>query len=206
MFRPTLLEIFVQTSIEKGISFEKIQSTLLKAGWGKDHIQKELGQYQEIDFPLAVPKPFYSGSFILLSLMYFFGIFISFFSICYSIFDIINLYIPSDNFSRYTFFYNNYSESFAWTTASLIVFIPVLFFIHKYLRTHYLTFLSGNTFYTKLILSIFLAGSVLISLNIVWILYDFLLGSLTSRFMLKSLTIFIFSFGFYFYYKPEKRS
>ena len=88
------LQQFVKEALEKGVSRDAIEKTLLRADWLPDEVKNALTLYADIDFPIAVPrrKPYLSAREAFLYLVLFLTLYISAFS--NSLIRFINRYLP----------------------------------------------------------------------------------------------------------------
>lgn len=181
---------FTRRAIEKGISRADVSKALHQAGWAETDITAALNTFATVDFPLAVPrpKPYLSAREVFFYLMLFTALYVSAYNLGGLAFAVIDIFYPDPASSNYGY---SLHDAIRWHIASLVVAFPIFL----------ITFRSVTQAIAKdptkqasrprkwlTYLTIFLAGMFLAG-DLISLIYNFLRGELTVRFVLKILTI-----------------
>jgi hypothetical protein len=195
------LDAFVKQALERGIDRAKTERALVDAGWPPDQVRKALAVYAVGDFPIPVPRPVPSVSardaFVYAVL--FGALILSAYQLGALIFQIIDWALP-DPASRSS--QPSVGAAMRWPLASLMVAFPVFLLTARAVesavgrdRTRRLSRVRQWLTY----LTLFIASCVLVG-NVTTLLYYFLGGELTLRFLLKVLTVAMIAGGVFLYY------
>ena len=198
------LQRFVHDAIGRGISREEIEKTLVAAKWSSDEIRGALDLYAEIEFPIPVPRPqpYLSAGEAFVYLVMFTMLYLSAWSLGSVVFDFINRAIPDPATSLGSALRR--ASQLRWAVATLLISFPgyMLLSRHTFVATRrdperrkskirkWLTYLT-----------LFLAASVIVG-DLITLVFNLLEGELTSRFILKVLTVALVAgsiFGYYFW-------
>jgi len=186
------LTAFVKEALEKGEGREGIRTALLAAGWRAGEVEESLSAFAEIAYPVAVPKPaiylsareafFYLLFFILLSIVSF--------NLGSLLFALIDKAVP-DALASENYIFAGADSQINGAVAGLIVASPIFFWLARILlkarRTN--PALQRSRIRKWLIyISLVIAGCVLVG-DAISLVYSFLSGELTTRFLLKSLVV-----------------
>ena len=201
------LQQFVKEALEKRISRNQIQETLLLANWQAEEVKNALDLYADIDFPIAVPrrKPYLSAREAFLYLVLFLTLYVSAFSTGSLLFDFINRFLPDALNNGYS--HDMGVQSIRTATASLIITFPLFLFISRLLAKamrrdpekrsskirKWLTYLT-----------LFIAAGVIIG-DLITLVSNLLSGELSARFMLKVLTVLLIAGSIFGYYLWDLR-
>lgn len=122
-------------------------------------------------------------------------------------FQYINVLIP-DSFQRGFYQFQSYYSSIRWSIASLIVIFPVYIWTGWYLNKVYsLEPSKKNLRIRKWLLNFTVfAASIIIIGDLVTLIYNFLGGDLTTRFILKIAAILFVAAAVFFYYFWELKN
>ncbi|MBM3423591.1 MAG: hypothetical protein FJY09_10185 [Chlorobi bacterium] len=195
---------FIGRALEKGISRTEITTALLTAGWQTEQIEKALDEYAEIEFPLPVPKPkpYLSAREAFFYLLLFATLYTSAFNFGNLLFAFIDKVLPDPAFSEHYAVYFN--ERIRGSVSALIVAFPLFIYLSAKISRELLSTPSGRASGIRrwlTYLTLFIAAGILMG-DLISLLYNFLGGELTLRFILKSLvvgaiagTLFIYYFG-----------
>jgi hypothetical protein len=186
----TELSEFVREALARNVPRAEIEAALLNAGWGRDLVRSALAAYADVDFPVPVPRPpaSLSAREAFLYLLLFTTLYISAYSFGAAVFAYIDRAFPDPAV--------RWNEAIArlqvrWALSALIVAFPVF---------AYLSTLVGrqvrrdpakrrsNVRRWLMYLTVFVAASVLIG-DFTTLVYNALGGELTTRFVLKVLTV-----------------
>lgn len=122
------------------------------------------------------------------------------------LFQLINIYIPDIVSDRYIGA-SAYYGAIRWAVSTLIIVFPVLVWTWRFLRRDTAAFPEKRELKIRkwlLYLTLFVAGVVVIG-DLVMLVYNFLNGELTTRFVLKILTVMGIAGSVFFYYLGELR-
>jgi hypothetical protein len=193
---------FVRDALARGQSRADVESVLKHAGWKPEQVSRALGAFAAVDFPVPVPRPrpSISAREAFMYLLLFTTLYLVAFYLGDLIFDLINYAFPDAAASEYAATYQRYS--IRWAVSTLIVSLPIFL---------YMSWLTGKatrrdtTIRASPVrrwltyLTLFVAACVLIG-DIVTLVYNVLGGELTTRFVLKVLTVAAIAgtaFGYY---------
>ncbi len=197
-----VLDEFVRDALESGESRDAIVAVLLKAGWRKGEVDTALGAYSDVPFALAVPRPqpYLSAREAFYYLLFFILLGIVAYNLGSLLFALIDRYVPDSaadlNQGRWA------DGQIRFAMAGLIVGGPIFLWLGRTLRNararhpdlersrirKWLTYIS-----------LVIAGCVLVG-DAISLVYNFLSGELTTRFLLKSLVIAAIAGGIFVYF------
>jgi hypothetical protein len=194
------LEWFTRESLLKGLGKPEIRAAMLDAGWTEDQVRNALDAYSDATFPVPIPRPRpqLSARDAFLYLVLFTTLYFSSYNLGSLLFDFINRALPDPT----VLVYQTGWDSMRWSAAALIVAFPTFLFLSYYINKdvvrnsvkrlspirRWLTYLT-----------LFVASCVLIG-DSTALIYNGLGGELTSRLVLKVLTVGAIAgtvFGFY---------
>jgi hypothetical protein len=122
------------------------------------------------------------------------------------LFQFINIYVPDAIADQYQSA-SSYFQSVRWEISTLVIVFPVFLWVSRYLNRD----LEANPEKRELkirkwllYLTLFVAGVVVIG-DLIALVYNFLQGELTRRFVLKVLSIFVVAGSVFYYYVHELR-
>jgi Domain of unknown function (DUF5671) len=192
---------FVREALGRGQSRNAVEGVLLEAGWSRDQVNTGLAGFADVEFPIPVPrpKPYLSARDAFFYLLLFGTLYVSAFHLGSLVFDFINRALPD---SAQSLNIEYWRQSVRWALASLIVTFPVFLYlsatdgrsIRRDPSTRRSQIRQSLTYLTLLI-----AASVLIG-DVITLVYNLLGGELTTRFILKVLTIAIIAGTIFFHY------
>jgi hypothetical protein len=199
------LEWFAREALLKGLGKAQIRNAMLEAGWTEDQVRNVLDAYADADFPVPVPKPrpHLSARDAFLYLVLFTTLYFSCYNLGSLIFDFINKALPDPTIISYRVAW----DSMRWSASSLIVAFPTFLFLSYYINKEvirnpvkrlspirrWLTYLT-----------LFVASCVLIG-DVTTLVYNALGGELTSRLLLKVLTVGAIAGTAFSYYLSDLR-
>lgn len=120
------------------------------------------------------------------------------------LFEYVNIFFPDPLSS---FYYPGAASSIRWSMASLIIIFPVYLFVSSLLYKDYKSFPEKRELKIRkwlVNLTLFLAAIIIIS-DLVTLVYNFLGGELTVRFILKVLIILLVAITVFLYYLRDLR-
>lgn len=198
---------FVRDALARGLSRAQIEEVLMRAGWGSDQVKSALGAFAEIDFPIPVPmpKPYLSAREAFMYLVLFSTLYICAYNVGKLVFQFINRAFPdpaaSAGFAEYT------REAIRWSVASLIIAFPVFLYVSRLLSLAAMRDPSKRASKVRkwlTYITLFVAAGVIIG-DLTTLVYNFLGGELTTRFLLKALTVGIIAGAIFGYYLWDLR-
>ena len=193
---------FVAEALHSGICRERIKETLLQAKWSPDQIDGALKVWSDVDFPIPIPKPQaqFSARDAAMYLVMFGMLYLSVFHFGSLVFYCIDRLLPDALDTSYGIY--NRSDSVRFSTASLIVAFPVFLYlaikINKNLVSDPLHRSSAVrkwlTYLTLTVAACFIVG------DLIALLFSLLTGDLSTRFVLKVLTVGGIAAAVFYYY------
>jgi hypothetical protein len=198
---------FVQDALNRGESRTRTREVLLHAGWPPDEIDSALGSFAEADFPIAVPRPrpSLSAREAFEYLILFATLYVAAFSLGRLLFQFINLALP-DPLTQ-PFQGEAVRGAIRWSIAALVVTAPV------FLRSAWMNARAVAASPVKraspvrrwlTYMTLAVTASVLIG-DATSLVYSFLGGETTLRFLLKSLTVAVIAGAAFVYYLSDLR-
>jgi Domain of unknown function (DUF5671) len=197
----------VKEALLRGIPPAQVEDVLLRAGWSRPEVRTALAGYAALDFPLPVPRPrpYLSPRDAFLYLVLFSTLYVSAWNLGSLAFQIIDRLFP-DPAALDRAAYSR--DAMRWSVASLVAAFPVFLYlqwsIERAVRLdpakraskvrRWLTYLT-----------LFVAACALIG-DLTTLVYYFLGGELTMRFLLKVTTIAVIAGSSFWYYLSDLRS
>lgn len=197
---------FVKEALSRGQSRRNVRDVLLGAGWNADRVDAALAGFADIEFPVPVPtpKPYLSAQEAFMYLLMFAMLNVAGFNLASLIFDLINIALPDpamaarDQFAR---------QAIRWSASAVIVAFPV--FVYLSVRAARAVRLDPTKRASKVrrwvtYLTLFIAATALIC-DVISLVYNLLGGELTTRFVLKVLTVGVIAGAAFGYYLSDLR-
>jgi hypothetical protein len=198
---------FVKEGLRQRLPRPEIESALLRAGWPADQVQRALAGFADVDFPIPVPRPVpqVSARDAFMYVVMFVTLFISAYNFGSLIFELIDRTYPDPASNVYAV---STLQAVRWSVSSLIVAFPLFLFvawlIGRAIRrepTKRASKVRRNLTYVTL----FIASLVLIG-DFISLVYNFLGGELTRRFVLKVVTVGLIAGTIFGYYLLDLRA
>jgi len=123
------------------------------------------------------------------------------------LFQFINIYVPDAITESPYFSDQQYYQAVRWSVSSLVIVFPVFLWVSRFLKKDILANPDKRELRIRkwlLYLTLFVAGVVVIG-DLIALVYNFLQGELTTRFVLKILSIMAIAGSVFFYYLNELR-
>lgn len=198
-----ILADFVRNALEAGQSRAAISSALEAAGWRKAEVRAALQTYSDVAFPVAVPRPrpYLSAREAFFYLLFFILLGIVAYSLGSLLFALIDRALPDPaQTSDYRVRWNE--NQIRSGISGVVVATPIFLWLGRILRgarrrnpemqrsriRKWLTYVS-----------LVIAGCTLIG-DAISLVYNFLGGDLTTRFLLKSLVIAVIAGAIFVYF------
>jgi hypothetical protein len=198
---------FVRAGLERGIPRDQIRDALLKAGWPADQVAQALAGYADVPFPIPVPRPASAASSreTFMYVVMFATLIVSAYSLGNLIFELINRAFPDP---AQPSFGTSTLQAIRWSLASVIVAFPIFLYVawlvDKEVRAHPIKRASRIRKQLTYI-TLFIASCVLIG-DVITVVYNFLGGELTLRFLLKVVTVGAIAGSVFGYYLHDLRA
>ncbi|MDR3698447.1 MAG: DUF5671 domain-containing protein [Candidatus Sulfopaludibacter sp.] len=196
-----LLE-FVEAAKSKGASDEFLASFLARQGWPRDDIHAALCKYWEVETGLAVPQCSGGGESSRDAFLYLlsFSTLATWTSALGSmLFQFIDRWIPDPVTTDQIY---SVRTAVTWQMASIAVAFPIFLLVMRTIlreaRERPERLQSGVRKWLTYIALLLTAGAMICDL--IWFLDYFLTGELTSRFVLKALTVMLLCGAVFVYY------
>ncbi|MBM3162535.1 MAG: hypothetical protein FJY09_11160 [Chlorobi bacterium] len=196
------LSEFTSRALEKGISRDGIRNVLLQAGWRQEQVERALGGYAECDFPLPVPrpKPSLSAREAFFYLLLFATLYTSAFNFGNLLFVFIERAFPDPALGRITDALNG--DRIRSSVSALIVAFPLFLSLSRRINRELLSTPAGKASGIRrwlTYITLFIASGIIIG-DLISLLYNFLGGELTLRFVLKSAVVGAIAGALFLYY------
>jgi hypothetical protein len=198
---------FVKQGLERGMPRAQIEDALLRAGWPADQVRLALAGFADLDFPIPVPRPpsTVSSREAFMYVVMFTTLVVSAYSLGNLVFELINRALPDP--AQPTFGISTL-QAIRWSLASVIVAFPVFLYvawvIERDVRAHPIK--RASRIRKRLTyVTLFIASCVLIG-DVITVVYNFLGGELTLRFLLKVVTVAAIAGSVFGYYLRDLRA
>ena len=143
---------------------------------------------------------------VFLNLLVIFTLYSSATSFLVLLFQYINILVPDPLLSRWDIF--SYYSQARWAIAVLIVAFPIYVFVSYYLEKQYRKEAEKRALRVRkwlLYFTLFAAALIMIG-DLIWLIYNFLEGELTLRFILKVFSFLFVAGTIFFYYLWDIRT
>lgn len=197
---------FVKAGLERGLPRDDIREALLRAGWPADQVTQALDGFADLPFPIPVPRPPSSTSSreAFLYVVMFATLVVSTISLGNLIFELINRAFPDP--AQPTF--GTTLQAIRWSLSSVIVSFPIFLYvawlIDREVRARPVA-RASRVRKRLTYVTLFIASCVLIG-DVITVVYNFLGGELTLRFILKVLTVAAIAGSVFGYYLQDLRA
>jgi hypothetical protein len=197
------LRQFVKEGLAAGLAKPEVEAKLLEAGWPKDEVTGALAGYADVESPVPVPRPrpYLSAADAFVYLVLFFTLYTSAFALVKLLFEFVHHHFPDSGVRPW----RSADASIRWATASLVIAFPVFLTLS---RKTYLALRDNpdkrNSKVRKWLsyMTLVVASGVLLC-DVITLVYYFLAGELSVRFLLKFLIVGVVAsavFGFYIWH------
>lgn len=196
---------FVRDALKLGHSREEIADTLLRAGWTEEQTASALGAFAEVDFAIPVPrpKPYLSAKEAFWYLVLFTSLYLTAIYLGTLLFQLVNLTFPDPTESEYAS--RGARDLIRLAIAILAVAFPLFVFMNRFIGREVERDPGKRASKVRKWLTsvtMFIAVCVLLGDGAA-LIYNVLSGDLTSRFVLKVLSVALIAgaaFGYYLRY------
>lgn len=181
---------FVRESLARGVLRPDVEAALLRAGWPPDQVAQALARFADAaGYPIPVPRPSVSvkpREAFLYAVM-FAALFVSAFNLGGLLFGLVDLAFPHPEDPPEEII----RDGVRWAVSLLVVASPVFLYVAAVIRRTVRSNPSarGSRLRQQLTyVTLFIAACVLIG-SVAAVVYNFLDGAVTVRFVLKVLTV-----------------
>ena len=204
---------FVKEALARGASREQVEDVLLRAGWTAQQVRAALAGYATVDFviPVPRPRPYLSARDAFMYLVLFSTLYVSAYHLGSLVFTFIERAFPDAAATANEYVVDYTRQRMRWSLASLIVAFPVFVAVSRSLDREIRrdpTKRSSMVRRWLTYLTLFLAAIALVA-DVISLVYYFLGGELTTRFLLKVATVAAIAGASFWYYlsdlRPEER-
>jgi len=195
---------FVREALERGIPRQQIEAALLAAGWPAEKTEAALRAFAEVDFPLPVPrpKPYLSAREAFVYLLLFTTLFLAAFNLGAILFELIERAFPDPAGSEYS--PSNLRLALSFVLVSFPIYLWLTLRQHRELERDPAK-RSSKVRKWLTYLTLFIAAGFLVG-DVVTLIYYFLEGELSVRFLLKVLVVTVLAgIGFGYYLRDLRR-
>jgi len=200
---------FVKEALARGLARGEIEDVLLRAGWTAQQVRAAVGGFAALDFPIPVPRPrpYLSPREAFMYLVLFSTLYVSAYNLGSLLLHIIDRGFPDPAAGPSEAGAEYLRQALRWYVASLVVAFPVFLYVSWSIGrsiSH-----DPNKRVSKVrrwltYLTLFIAASVLIG-DVISLVYNFLGGELTTRFLLKVATVGAIAGTIFWYYLSDLR-
>jgi hypothetical protein len=193
---------FVRDALATGSSHAEIENALQQAGWQDVQVTSALSAYSKVDFSVPVPAPrqFVSAGETFLYLVLFTTLFLSAYGMGSAIFGYIEQAFPDVVRSNYWT-----DKKIRWGISFLVVTAPIFVFAADRVRRMLIaepTKAGSPTRKWLTYIALFVAMAFIIG-DVATLVFWLLGGELTTRFILKIVTVAVIAGGVFGYYLFE---
>lgn len=203
---PELID-FVKEGLQRGIPKAQLDDALRRAGWDREQVASALRQFADLEFAIPVPRPtpYLNAREAFMYVVMFSTLYLSAYYLGSLVFELINLQFPDPTA-------NDYAELAAeatlrWSVSTVVVAFPVFLYVAWLLGRELRADVTKRaskirrqlTYLTLLVAAAFLIGDV------TTLIYNFLGGDMTVRFVLKVVTVAIIAGAGFWYYLRQLR-
>jgi hypothetical protein len=197
---------FVKEGLQRGVARADIEAVLLRAGWPPEQIRRALAGFADVEFAIPVPRPVptVSAREAFMYVLMFVTLFLSAYNLGDLLFSVINRQFPDAASPRTNDFI---LSSIRWSLSSLIVAFPIFLWVSwmlARLMRRDPTKRASKIRWRLTYVTLFVAACVLIG-DIITVIYSFLGGELTTRVVLKVITVAAIAGTVFGYYLPDLR-
>lgn len=199
------LSHFVRDALQRGLSPDETRAALAQAGWADPEIDAALSGWMLVEGAGPVPRPVRSSS--ARDAFFYALLFIVFGAIAGNVlvlwFGQINLHFPDETDRLYA----GHLDGLRWSIAALIVFLPVFWWLERADRRA--TSADPSLHHTGVrrwlsAVALLIAVIALLT-DALFLIYRWLDGQLTLRFVLKSATVALMALIVLAYFRETRR-
>ena len=201
---------FVKEGLQRGLARDDLAAALLKAGWPPDQVNRAMASFADMPFVIPVPRPVTTGSMrdaFMYALMCV-TLIVSAWNVGSIVFEFIDRAFPDRAMTPSYSSYRSAAQAIRWDLSSLIVAFPLFLAVSWRIAAAARvdpTRRASRTRRTLTYIMLFVASLTLIG-DVISLIYNFLGGELSTRFVLKVLTVGAIAGGVFGYFLTDLRS
>ena len=203
-----ILTDFIREALRAGKNRADIDAVLQQAGWPTDQLQDAWKKYCDVPFPVPVPRPtlYASPRLTALNLFHFVVLYTAIFSTVSVLFTFLDYHLPNGLGRMAGAYYSTkpIGEEIRGYLSALLVSAPLVVVSYRLLykaMSKIGQYIPGIRL--KLLNLTLLIASMVMLCNFIGLVYYFLSGELSLRFVIKVVILSSVCFGLYHYFKPE---
>lgn len=202
------LRRFVKDGLTQGVARDRLEEVLCRAGWALGDVRGAISSYAEVEFPIPVPRPQanLSARDAFMYLLLFSTLFVSGFNLGAVLFELVNQAFPDPAVPASAI--EAARESMRWSLATLLVAFPVFLGVSRWVSRELAADASKRASKIRrwlTYMTLFVASAVLIG-DVTGMVFRVLGGELTTRFVLKVLTVAGIAGTAFWYYLSDLRA
>ena len=203
MTRSDDLTTFVKEALTRGVPRGEIEGILLQSGWSKSQVSDALAAFADVTFQIPVPKPrpYTDAREAFLYGVLFVALALSAYNLGGLIFAFIEQGFPLEDSAT------SLRETTRWPISVLVVALPLFFYVSRVVSQDVRLDPSKRASKSRsqmTYITLFICASVVIGV-LAGLVYSFLGGEFTIRFILQSLTAAGIAAGIFGYYLKDQR-
>jgi hypothetical protein len=181
---------FVREGLQRGVPRPQIAAVLRRAGWPAEEVEKALRAFAEVEFPIPVPRPrpYLSAREAFFHLLQFAALYVSAWNVGHLWFLFIDRALPDPAVSRL----GDYADDrIRWSVSALVIAFPIFLLASRSLARAAARDVERRSSKVRkwlTYMTLFVAATVLAG-DLVSVLYNFLGGELTARFLPKAAAV-----------------
>jgi len=200
---------FVKEGLQRGVARAEIAGVLETAGWPSDQVSRAMAMYADTPFVIPVPRPVTTGSMrdAFMHVLLFCTLLISCWSFGSLVFEFINRAFPDPAMAR-SYYSGSTLQAIRWDLSTLIVAFPIFLVVSWRISRAIRLDPTKRASRTRRMLTyvmLFIGALTLIG-DVVTLIYNFLGGELSTRFVLKVVTVGVIAGAVVAYYVADLRS
>jgi hypothetical protein len=182
------LIVFVKEALARGVARDEIRAALRGAGWRDEEMEKALGAFADVGFPVPVPRPrpYLSARETFFYLLQFATLYTSAFHLGRLAFVLIERAFP-DAIDQPWGMVTRSDDAIRWSIASLLVAFPIFLLVSRALAR------------------VAAKDPERLTGDVITLIYNVLGGEITTRFLLKTAVVAAIAGGIFGYYLWDLR-
>lgn len=196
---------FVADALLAGKSRKDIKDALAEAGWSDREVSDALSEYSEVEFmpPVPRPRPRLTAQDVFIYAVLFTALTFTATNLINLVHAILDIRMPDTSDNEYLLPLT--TSKLRWSVAALVVSAPVYFWMSFYTYRRIEKDQGHRRSLVRIwltYLTLFVAGLVFLG-DATVVIYQFLQGEATLRFLLKAVTVAVVSLAIFVFYLRE---
>ena len=200
-----LVNQFVRDALLADQSREKIADALVRAGWSEQETKDALAEFSDVTFtpPIPRPRPRLTARDVFIYAVLFTALTFTASYLIVLVHAILDIRMPDPADNAYDLTYA--TSRMRWAIATLIVAAPVYIWMSFYTNRRLESDAGHRRSLVRIwltYLALFIAALTFFG-DAIYVIYEFLQGEATLRFLLKAATVAIVSLAIFVFYMRE---